>query len=195
MHVAAVAAFLILALTVCSNAASTPTEDLRVSLDAIISLLADKKMDPVKRRADVVQKIKADFDFESMSRFILGPNWNTSTPEQKKRFVELYTGILQNTYIERIEAYTDEKVKYISEKVKGDKAAVETAIVSSGKEIPVEYKLWLDKGDWRVYDVTIEGVSLVRNFQDSYKGVIRKDGIDGLIAQMEVKLREMEKPK
>lgn len=175
--------------------AATPTEDLSVSLDAIISLLADKKMDPLKRRREVVEKIKADFDFESMSRFILGPNWQSATPEQRKRFIELYTGILQNTYIDRLEAYTNEKVTYTSEKLRGDKAAVDTIILSSGKEIPVDYKLWLDKGDWRVYDVSIEGVSLVRNFQDSYKSVIRKDGLDGLLKQMEMKLLEMEKPK
>lgn len=191
----AVAMLVALTLTSSALAVATPTEDLKVTLDAIIALLADKKMDPVKKRSEVVQKIRSDFDFESMSRFILGPNWNSASDAQRKRFVELYTGILENTYIDRIEAYTNEKVKYLGEKVKGDKAAVDTAIVSAGKEIPVEYKLWLDKGNWRVYDVTIEGVSLVRNFQDSYKGIIRKDGIDGLLAQMEVKLKEMGKPK
>lgn len=195
IRITALALLFSLALSSAGFAAISPTDDLRVTLDSIISLLADKKIDPVKRRAEVVLKIKGDFDFEAMSRFILGPNWQSATPEQRKRFIELYTGILQNTYIDRIEAYTNEKVSYIDEKIKGDKAAVSTIIHSSGKEIPVEYKLWLDNGNWRVYDVTIEGVSLVRNFQDSYKSVIRKDGIDGLLKQMEVKLTEMERPK
>lgn len=177
-----------------SFAAKSATEDLKVALDSIISLLSNKKADPVKRRAEVVGRIRSEFDFYAMSRFILGPNWASASPEEQKRFVELYAKILEDTYIERIEAYTDEKVKFIGEKAKGDKVAVETVVVSGNKEIPIEYRLFQEKGKekWRVYDVSIEGVSLVRNFQDSYKAVLRKEGMKGLLAQMDTKVRELE---
>lgn len=186
------AALLMIFIASSSLAAKSPTEDLKASLDQIIALLADKKMDRVERRKVVVARIRMEFDFESMSRFILGPNWQNATGEQKKKFIDLYTRILEDTYIERIEAYTDEKVKFLSEKQKSDKAMIETMIVGASTQIPVDYKLWLDKDKWRVYDVTIEGVSLVRNFQESYKQVIRKDGIEGLLVKMEEKLKEME---
>lgn len=191
--IALLLSFILLSLAPLSaRAAKGATEDLRITLDSVIALLADKKADPVKRRAQVVEKIRGDFDFEAMSKIILGPNWNVATDAQKRKFIDLYTRILEITYIERIEAYTDEKVKYGEEKLRGDKAAVQTTIIGAGKEIPVEYRMWLDKDNWRVYDVTIEGVSLVRNFQDTYKGVIRKDGIDGLLVQMEARIKEME---
>lgn len=186
------AAVLIVFLASASLAAKTPTEDLKASLDQIIALLADKKMDRAERRKVVVARIRMEFDFESMSRFILGPNWQSATEEQRKKFIDLYTRMLEDTYIERIEAYTNEKVKFLSEKQKNDRAMIDTMIVGASTQIPVDYKLWLDKDKWRVYDVTIEGVSLVRNFQESYKQVIRKDGIEGLLVKMEEKLKEME---
>ena len=172
-------------------AAKNPTDDLRITLDAVISLLADQKMDKLAKRKQVVAKIRQDFDFEAMSRFILAPNWQAATDAQRKKFVDLYTRILEDTYIERIEAYTNEKVKFLNEKTREDKAMVDTIIVGTSTQIPVDYKLWLDKDKWRVYDVSIEGVSLVRNFQETYKQVIRKDGIDGLLVKMEEKLKEM----
>lgn len=175
--------------------AKTPTDDLKATLDEVIKTLADKKADPVKRKALVVEKIKADFDFESMCRFILGPNWQSATPEQRKKFIERYTRILEDTYVGRLEAYTDEKVQFVAEKMKGDKALVETLVVSSTNKIAIDYRLWLDKEKWRVYDVSIEGVSLVRNFQDTYKQVIRKEGIDGLLVQMETIIKDLEQKK
>jgi phospholipid transport system substrate-binding protein len=167
------------------------TEELKVNLDAIVALLADKEMDKKARRTQVVEKIRAKFDFNNMGRFILGRKWKKTSEEDRARFVKVFSHILEETYIGRLEAYTDEEVRYVGERLKGGKAKVETMVISSSTEIPIDYKLWQDGGEWKVYDVSIEGVSLVRNFQDSYKKILRKEGIDGLIKKMTKKLGEM----
>jgi phospholipid transport system substrate-binding protein len=93
--------------------------------------------------------------------------------------------------VSKIESYTNETVEYPGEKQKGRKAVVETLIVTSSAEIPVDYKVYLKDGSWQVYDVIIEGVSLISNYRSSYQEIVRKDGFNGLLAQMEEKIREL----
>ena len=178
-----------------SLAETTPTDDLKKSIDAVISLLADKKMDRKLRREKVIEKIHERFDFEAMGKFILGQNWRSLNEAQRGQFVDRFSQILQNTYMNRIEAYSDEKVKYNEEKRIDDKAKVATSVVHKNKEVPIDYKLQLKNGGWYIYDVTIEGVSLVRNYQESYNEIFRKNGIDGLLAKMSEKITEMENGK
>ena len=169
----------------------TATDSLRVAVDSVIEYLADKTLDSVKRREMVVEKIRATFDFTAMSRFIVGKHWKKATQEQRDTFVERFTIILEHTYIGRIEAYSDEKVRYVAEKRRGDKAKVDTLVVGGNIEIPINYKLYLKGGKWFVYDISVEGVSLVRNYKDTYKGIIRKDGVEGLLEKMAKKVEEM----
>ena len=173
-------------------AQETATDSLRVAVDSVIEFLADKNLDSVKRRQLVVEQIRGKFDFAAMSHFIVGKHWKRSTKEQRDTFVERFTLILEHTYIGRIEAYSDEKVRYVSEKRRKDKAKVDTLVVAGNVEIPINYKLYLKNGKWFVYDISVEGVSLVRNYKDTYKGIIRKDGMEGLLEKMGKKVEEME---
>jgi len=191
MLTVALAALCLISTAPAAFAAPTPTEELSGVVDKVIELLADKEMDKAERRTEVVAQIRSKFDFIAMSRFILGPNWKNATEEERKRFVDIFTQILEATYIGRIEAYTDEKVRYVGEDLRKDKARVETMVVSASAEIPVDYSLYEAKEGWRVYDVSVEGVSLVRNYRDTYKTIIRKDGMAGLLEQMAEKLKEM----
>jgi phospholipid transport system substrate-binding protein len=173
----------------------SPTDDLRKSIDAVIQLLGNKSIERNARRTQVGVKIREKFDFEAMGRFILGQNWRAATPEQRAQFVEKFGKILENTYMNRIEAYTDEKVRYVDEKRVDDKAKINTIVVSKTNEIPIEYKVYLKNGGWYVYDVTIEGVSLVRNYQETYTEIHRKEGMNGLLKRMSEKIVEMETAK
>ncbi|NOR40167.1 MAG: ABC transporter substrate-binding protein, partial [Gammaproteobacteria bacterium] len=111
----------------------------------------------------------------------------------QQEFVKLFSQLIENTYIGRIEAYTDEKVDYPGEKVKGKKAVVETLILTASADIPINYKVYQKKnGEWWVYDVIIEGISLISNYRSSYQEIVKKEGFDGLIAKMKAKIKELE---
>ncbi len=127
-----------------------------------------------------------------MSQRTLATNWKKASKEQKKEFVQLFSQLIENTYIGRVEAYTDEKVDYPGEKVKGKKAVVETLILTKSADIPVNYKVYRKKGEWWVYDVIIEGISLISNYRSSYQEIVKKEGVDGLLAKMKVKVKELE---
>lgn len=186
---------LALLLAAGAFAAPAPTEDLRKSIDEVISYLGNRTLDRTARRAEVVKIIRAKFDFDAMGRFILGTYWRELTPADRVAFVERFGQILENTYMNRIESYTDEKVKYGEEKRADDKARVATLVVSKTKEIPVDYKVYLKGEAWFVYDVTIEGVSLVRNFQETYTEVYRKNGMPGLLKKMDERIVELKNAK
>ena len=171
--------------------AVTPMEEVRSSVDAIFAVLRDADL-PLQVKKDKVGAIaRGRFDFRVMSQGALATNWKKASGAQKERFVELFSEILIGTYRERVDAYSDEEVKYLGEKIKGIRAAVDTLIISEGVEIPMQYKV-LQRGEkWLAYDIVIEGVSLLRNYRESYRDIVKKEGMEGLLSQMERKIEEL----
>ena len=186
------AASMLLAITNLSAAVESPTDSIRSSVDGILALLKDKELDKATRREKIGKVISNRFDFRAMSQRTLATNWKKASTEQKKEFIGLFSKLIENTYIGRVEAYTDEKVDYPGEKVKGKKAVVETLILTATADIPVNYKVYLKNDKWWVYDVVIEGISLISNYRSSYQEIVKKDGFDGLIAKMKAKIKELE---
>ncbi|MDH3258313.1 MAG: ABC transporter substrate-binding protein [Deltaproteobacteria bacterium] len=176
-----------------STAAAAPsaTDQLRVTVDRVIELLKNKELDPAKRRETLSSLIRKRFDFTLMSQQVLATNWNKALPDEKERFVRLFSDLLESTYMERIEAYTDEKVEYVNEKVKENRSIVDTIIVTKSVDVPISYRMVLKGDDWFVYDVVIEEVSLIRNYRSSYREIVMKDGIGGLLKRMEEKVKEL----
>jgi phospholipid transport system substrate-binding protein len=185
--------FMLVAMLVASTAIAepSPTDDVRSSVEAVIALLKDDQLDRQSRRDRMREVIDKRFDFRAMSQRTLATNWKKATEAEKQKFTELFAELIQNSYVSKIESYTNETVEYPGEKQKGRKAVVETLIVTSSAEIPVDYKVYLKDGSWQVYDVIIEGVSLISNYRSSYQEIVRKDGFNGLLAQMEEKIREL----
>ncbi len=186
----AVAILVVLLAAVCF-ADKSPTEDIRGAIDEIVEILADKAQDQQVRHDRVVEAIAKKFDFFTMSRIVLGKRWNTTDAEKQELFISRFSTILEYTFVWRIEGYTDEKVRYVGERSKEGKAKVKTLLVSKSAEIPIDYKVHFTDGEWMVYDITVEGVSLVRNFRDTYKAIVRKDGIEGLLAKMDDKIVDL----
>lgn len=171
----------------------SPMDSIRGSVDNILTLLQDKELDQATRRKEMRKVISGRFDFRAMSQRTLATNWKKASEEQQQEFVKLFSQLLENTYISRVEAYTDEKVDYPGEKVKGNKAVVETLILTANADIPIDYKVYQKKnGEWWVYDVIIEGISLISNYRSSYQEIVKKEGFDGLITKMKDKIRELE---
>ncbi|TYO98719.1 phospholipid transport system substrate-binding protein [Geothermobacter ehrlichii] len=186
-------AVIALLLSAPTAMATTPKEDISATVNRILDVLRDKNLDRPQRRQTLTELIKGRFDFETMSRSTLGKNWRKATPEQRQRFMELFSALLEATYLGRIEAYTDETVAYGDEKIRGKKALVKTSIRSGNTDIPIHYKLVRKTDGWYVYDVVIEGVSLVRNFRGSYGHIIEREGFEKLFAKMEAKIAELKK--
>jgi phospholipid transport system substrate-binding protein len=184
-----------IALTVANIAAAdaSPTDAVRGSVNSILTLLQNKEMDQATRRKEMRKVISERFDFRAMSQRTLATNWKKASKEQQQEFVQLFAQLIENTYIGRIEAYTDEKVDFPGEKVKKKKAVVETLILTATADIPINYKVYQKKnGEWWVYDVIIEGISLISNYRSSYQEIVKKEGLDGLIAKMKNKIKELE---
>ncbi|MBI1194621.1 MAG: ABC transporter substrate-binding protein [Gammaproteobacteria bacterium] len=165
---------------------------LRQSIDQVLSLLRDKNLDKADRREQLRAVIEKRFDFQVMSQFTLSVEWRKATPAEREAFVQRFTRMVEASYLGRLEQYTDQKVEVRDERERDDKAVVNTVIVTQNVDIPIDYKMRREDGDWRIYDVQIEGVSLVRNYRDSYRNIAKNEGMSGLLARMEKKIAELE---
>ena len=165
-------------------------DPLHGTIDQVLSVLRSTELESSAKKEKIRGIISARFDYRAMSQSTLAQNWKKASAKQQERFVELYAHMLQDTYLVLVEEYTDQEVQYGEEKIRKDKyAQVDTTILDAGKEIPVQYKLRLRDGGWYVYDVIIEGVSMISNYRSSYQQIVRADGMDGLIAKIEEKLQ------
>jgi len=173
-------------------AAPTPTDALKSTIDKVLVILKDETKTPQQRKAVVVETVRERFDFTSMSQFVLSKNWREANDEQRSTFIEKFSKILENTYAGRLQEYSGETVKYLDEKIRGDKALVDTAVATASADIPISYKLRAEGGDWYIYDVVIEGISLARNYNATYNEVIHKEGFDGLLKLMEERIQSGE---
>jgi phospholipid transport system substrate-binding protein len=133
------------------------------------------------------------FGFEEMAQRSLGRHWRTLTPQQRQEFVGLFTDLLERSYINRIANYKagPQGVRYPKEDISGDQATVHTTITTEhGEPVTVDYRLLHKDGDWKVYDIIIEGVSLVNNYRTQFNTIILKDSYAGLVKQMRTKLTQ-----
>ncbi|MCB1749124.1 MAG: ABC transporter substrate-binding protein [Gammaproteobacteria bacterium] len=169
----------------------TPLAVVRNTVDGVVATLAAPDLSTAVRKRQVRKLIGERFDFVAMSNRVLATNWSKANKEQRARFTSLFRELLSATYWRKISAYTNEKVRYAGERRRSDKlATVETVIETDTADIPVDYKLYLRDGRWMAYDVVIEQVSLVRNYRGSFQDIVHQEGIDGLIARLEVKVAE-----
>jgi phospholipid transport system substrate-binding protein len=180
-----------LGLSVTSFAGNSPTDDIRASVDAIIDILNDKQLDHAGKHSKISGVVYKRFDFRAMSQRTLATNWKNTTDEEKDKFVGLFSKLIENSYIGKLDSYTNEKVNYTGEKVDGRKAVVETLIITTSADIPVDYRVYQKGGQWLIYDVIIEGVSLISNYRSSYQEIMKNEGFEGLLTKMQAKIDEL----
>jgi len=174
-------------------AAVSPTALVKKGIDDVLLVLNDKTLDQSQRRLalqkEIRKVIQQRFEFRSISKSVLSTNWRKATGYEQDRFIDFFTQTLENTYFSAIESYTGEEIKYVGEKIKDDRAVVDTLIVTKKGDIPVNYKLKLIKDEWFVYDVVIENVSLVSNYRNIYTTIIKSSGMNGLLFKLESGLK------
>lgn len=186
--------FLILLFTTVSATVS-PKEQIKTTVDKVISILKDPKYKgegkAQQRRTALRTEIGKVFDFEEMSKRTLGIYWKDRTPQEKKEFVELFRDLLERSYSGKIESYTDEEILYADEKIEDTYAEVKTKIITKErKEIPIDYRLYFTGKEWKVYDVVIEGVSLISNYRSQFNKIIRTQSYQELVKRMKTKQTE-----
>jgi len=186
---------LLMISTVEANA-GTPLSAIQTQVDKLLGVLSDpsfKALTTEKEKADRIWPIvDAIFDYTELSRRALSRNWRKLNKEQQEEFTKLFSKLLGNIYMSRILKYSDEKVIYSQEKMLSeDKAEVETNIVTASKEIPITYRLILINGEWRVYDVVIEGISLVANYRSQFRQILADNSPQALLDMLKKKVNEL----
>lgn len=173
-------------------ATPSPTQEVKQTVDEILAILKDPALDWSTRQRRIEPIINERFDFRSMSQSVLSTNWRKASPAERERFVGFFSQYLELYYLDKVKGYAGERVRYGKERIRGDRATVETFIVGGPTEIPVKYKLHRDGGQWFAYDVEIEGVSLVNNYRTVYSTIVKRDGMQGLLDDLEDQIRQYE---
>lgn len=175
--------------------AEEPTEQIKQTTDKILSVVKDpalKSPSKAQERRRLIRKAVGErFDWEEMARRSLGRYWAQRTAEEKKEFVPLFSELVERTYMSKLEDYSGEKVRYDGETKEGDYVVVKVNIITQkNKDIPVHYRLKKEKGgnEWLVYDVLIEGVSLVNNYRTQFNSIILQSSYENLVKRLKAKV-------
>ena len=182
-------------------AAGPATEAVRQPIKEGISLLRDQAVETQAQKKDQADRIwgilRQAFDFRLISAQALGRNWKRFSPAEKSEFTNVFSKLLGNTYVDKIQGeYNDEQVLFVGEEVLSKrKAVVRTVIKRQNQEIPVDYKMRFKKGEWKVYDIKVEGIGLVLNYRRQFNSFLSKKtgNPEGLIEKLKTKLAEKEK--
>jgi len=170
--------------------AGAPTDTLKGTVDRIVQILADPALQdkPEQRRAEVRKIAEGIFDYPDTARRALGPHWSARSPQEQQEFAKLFADLLDRAYVSKIELYQGERVRYVGETADGDEATVKTVIATKkSSDIPVDYRMHRKDGRWLVYDVIIEGVSLVSNYRTQFNKVVQTESYDALVQRLRAK--------
>ena len=175
--------------------AGPPTEQLRAQIDRVLKVLEDPELKKEPRALDrraAVRKIANDiFDFSETAQRSLARHWAPRTPAERAEFVQLFADLLERSYISKIEVYGGEKIQFIGESIDGDRATVRTRITTrEGSDIPIDYRMLPRGSRWLVYDVVIEGVSLIANYRAQFNKIITTSSYKELVKKMRTKQEE-----
>jgi phospholipid transport system substrate-binding protein len=187
--------FIFLIIPVAAVSAEGPKEQTAITVDRVLSILKDNELKKSsrtrERRALLRKEIGTIFDFSEMSKRALGIHWAQRSPAEKKEFTALFGDLLEKTYISKIEGYSNEKIFYDEQSVDGEYATLKTRIVTTKNvSIPIVYRYMKTGPRWAVYDVVIEGVSLVGNYRNQFNGVINSESYQGLVHRLKNKKLE-----
>jgi phospholipid transport system substrate-binding protein len=170
--------------------AGLPTDTVRDYTDAVVRVLEDPALKVDDRRAErraAVRKIAIDiFDVQETARRALGPHWQQRSPQEREEFVQLFADLLERTYINKIDLFGGEKLKFTEEKIDGEHAVVRAKVVTKqGTEVPVEARMINRSGTrWQIYDIVIENISLVGNYRSQFDRIIRSSSYGELAKRM-----------
>ena len=163
-----------------------PQEILKSTLDRVFEVLEKEDIEQQEKNKAVVDLITPMFDFALMARLSLGKkHWSGLTREQKDQFTKLFVKRLRQSYLNKLTTYTDEKIIYEPSVEVKKKIHIPTRLISKGKEISMLYKFYNSKNSWKIYDVEIQGVSIIRSYRSQFKEILQKGTFDDLLQKMQ----------
>ena len=176
--------------------AGVPSDQLKAQVDRVVRVLDDpelrKSARVVERRAAIRRIANETFDFTETARRSLGPHWQARTPAEREEFAGLFADLLERSYIGKLELYSGEKVAYLGDTIDDGFATVRTKLITKqATEVPIDYRMIRRDDRWLVYDLSIEGVSLVANYRAQFNKIIARDGVAGLLDRMRKKRAQM----
>jgi len=187
---------LILVLGLTSMAlAGEPQDRLKGGIDKVIGILSDPALKGPAKRVERQKKLRAVadgfFDWRELSKRAVAESWTKFTPKQQEDFIVSFSELLQKTYILKLEKYNNEKVNYVKEQVEGNQAFINTQVVMKDKTIPINY-IMIKRDQWMVYDVVVEGVSLVKNYRSQFAKILSKESPDALLQRIKDKIKALD---
>ena len=187
-----------IALSALPVYAGAPTDTMKTTIDEVLRIVRDNELkQPNKadeRRQMLERVVGVRFDYQEMSRRALGAPWNTLSDQEKQEFVDLFRTLLTNSYADKIETYSGEGVQYLNERTEKEYAEVRTKVLSGKTEIPLDYRLINKTNDWRVYDVVVDGISLVNNYRGQFTKIIKSSSYADLVEQLRKKSQKLHSP-
>jgi len=184
-------------LFMASNAFVGPTELVKKMVDEVVRIVSDKEMkkNETKRRQALKKTISIIFDYPEMAKRSLGKHWNVRSAVEKKQFSDLFATLLENSYASKIESYNNEKIVYVKETIDNDYAEIKSKVVTAARdEFTLDYRMMNHNGTWMVYDVVIEGVSLVSNYRSQFNKIVTANGYEHLVKKLQSKNDELKAP-
>ena len=190
------AGVLVVGLSSAPAAAGVPTDQLKGAVERVLRTLDDPALRGDARLGDrrvAVRKIANEiFDFSEIAKRSMARHWQPLSEAQRTEFVGLFADLLERSYISKIETYGGEKIQYTAERADGEFATVSTRIVTkNGTEVPVDYRMIKRADRWLVYDVSIEGVSLVSNYRTQFNKIIQTTSYNELVSKLRNKQDEL----
>lgn len=171
--------------------AGEPTDLIRRTTDQAIKILDDPQLQGPEKRAQRQERLRkmADeaFDWPDIARRALATHWRERTPQQQQEFTELFKDLVQRTYLNRLDAAAGERqdIVYVDEQTQGAQSVVKTKVITKrNTQVPIDYRLHKVDGGWKIYDVLIEGVSLVNNYRSQFNDILSRSSYDQLIQKM-----------
>lgn len=191
------AVMIVVGIFLANNAFAGVTDDVKKTVDEVVHIVSDKnlKKHDQERRQALKRAISVIFDYSEMAKRSLGKHWNQRSQAERKQFTALFASLLENSYAGKIESYNNEKIIYLNETHDGDYAEVRSKVVTQKRdEFSLDYRLLKENGKWMVYDVVIEGVSLVSNYRTQFNKIITTNGYNELVKKLQTKTDELKAP-
>jgi phospholipid transport system substrate-binding protein len=175
--------------------ADSPTVEIKSTVDQVIQILTNRQLQgegkKQERRKRLREAIFVRFDFQEMAQRSLGAHWPRRTPEEQREFIKVFSDLLEQTYVNKIESYNNEKFIYANERIDGPYAEVSSKMrTSKGEEFTINYKLHRVGEDWRVYDLVIENVSLMNNYRSQFNRILTNSTYDELVSTIKAKVSD-----
>ena len=187
-----IACLMILATVAAAGVAraAEPQEVLKAYIDNFVSVLRDPAYAGEAKKSEMSERlwqvIQGGFDFQGIAIVAVGPNWKKFSPAEKEEFSQVFAQLLRTNYLKKIQDnYQRQEVRILTQEIyDGKKALVKSSISRPGGDIPVDYRLWLRDGRWQIYDVTVEGVSLVQNYRTQFNAFLLNGTPEGLVQRV-----------